>query len=198
MQDHWLQTQKEPDLIAERPWIVLCWGAPAAGKSTLAHALCQSLPFCVPRLSSDAMNRALIGEAFLAELRPAIYEGLLAMGEAILKQGGRLVLDGTFLQPQARQQVAELARRCGACLLSVQVECPLELRARRNSGRPDWEKVPAGWLHQAHSRARLGRRDCHLLLDTSALSTQESVERCLELLRARLRRHYGLVPKSLK
>lgn len=169
--------------------MVLCWGAPAAGKSTVAREFCRRHQ--VPRLSSDAVNQALIGDRFEADLRPAIYEGLLAMAEAILHSGGRLVLDGTFLDPASRQRVADLARAHGAVFLSAQVECSLGERIRRNALRRPSEKVPEEYLTRAHSRAALDTQGT-LRLNTQKLTLNESVDSLEGALVDRLRRTHGL------
>ena len=185
----WIAAYSDETLLREKPWVVLCWGAPAAGKSTVARLFCQR--HGVPRLSSDAVNQALIGDRFQAELRPAIYVGLLAMAEAILATGGRLVLDGTFLYPEARHQVADLAMGYQAVFVSAQIECSLGERLRRNALRPDSERVPEEWLNQAHSRAALGGQGC-LRIRTQRQSSQEAVESLEGHLKDRLRRTAGL------
>ena len=176
--------------LIERPWILLCWGAPAAGKSTIAAGMSQR--FVVPRLSSDALNRAVLGEHFEAGLRPAIYEGMLAMARSILAGGGRVVLDGTFLHRSLRQEVEQFAEEAGAVLISVQVDCDFSLRWQRNSQRPSDQRVPDGWLCQAHSRARLDRREAHLYLDTGGQSLSECQELVERMIWSRLRRRYGM------
>ncbi|MBT9586624.1 ATP-binding protein [bacterium] len=190
----WIAAYSESTLLNEKPWVVLCWGAPAAGKSTVARAFCQR--YQVPRLSSDAVNQALIGDGFQAQLRPAIYQGLLAMAEAILQSGGRLVLDGTFLYPEARQRVAELANQHQAVLVSAQVECSLGERLRRNAARSGPERVPEEWLSRAHSRAALSTQGC-LRLNTQSLSVEESVKSLELTLLERLRRAHGLQRRRL-
>lgn len=185
----WIPVYCDHTLLQDRPWVLLCWGAPAAGKSTVAKTFCQQHQ--VPRLSSDAVNQALIGDRFQAELRPVIYQGLLAMAEAILQGGGRLVLDGTFLDPASRQRVAQLAQKYGAVFLSVQVHCSLGERIRRNARRPSAERVPDAWLSNAHSRAALTS-----LGELTVDSQRHGVDHMLQLterhLIEKLRRAHGL------
>jgi predicted kinase len=185
----YIAAYSESTLLREKAWVVLCWGAPAAGKSTVAAEFCRRHQ--VPRLSSDAVNQALIGDSFQAHLRPAIYQGLLAMAEAILESGGRLVLDGTFLHPEARQKVAELARHHQAVMVSAQIECSLGERLRRNALRSACERVPEEWLSRAHSRAALLTQGC-LRLNTQKLSVDQSIELLEGVLLERLRRSHGL------
>lgn len=192
----WIAAVSETTLLRTKPWLVLCWGAPAAGKSTISRAFCESLETTIPRLSSDAVNHALIGDRFQAALRPAIYDGLLAMAESILRRDGALVLDGTFLNYQTRAEVARLAERCGATFVCVHVACPLRLRLERNARRGDAERVPERWLREAHSKAHYGGKDSHVLVDTSVTGVEEGVETIMKSLLQRLRKKHGLVRKA--
>ncbi len=187
--NEWTSVYSKHTLLTEKPWIILCWGAPAAGKSTVAREFCQRHQ--LPRLSSDAVNQALIGDRFLPELRPAIYQGLFAMAEAILERGGRLVLDGTFLDPGSRAQVKALAEQHGAVFLSLQVQCSLGERIRRNSLRPDSERVPDEWLRNAHCRAALSSQG-ELSVDSQRFSVGATVDHLEEALMQKLRRAHGL------
>lgn len=188
----WIPVYSNRTLLTEKPWVVLCWGAPAAGKSTVAREFCRRHQ--LPRLSSDAVNQALIGDRFQAELRPAIYHGLLAMAESILEGGGRLVLDGTFLDPVARSQVKALAERYGAVFLSLQIVCSLGERLRRNGLRPDSERVPEDWLRQAHCRAALGSQG-ELTSDSQQQTVEAAVDSLEQALMLKLRRAHGLQRK---
>ncbi len=187
--NEWISVYSNHTLLTQKPWIVLCWGAPAAGKSTVAREFCQRHQ--VPRLSSDAVNQALIGDRFLPELRPAIYQGLFAMAEAILERGGRLALDGTFLNHASRTQVKSLAEKHGAVYLSLQVQCSLGERMRRNALRPDSERVPEEWLRNAHCRAALSSQG-ELAVDSQRLSPAATVDQLEEALMQKLRRAHGL------
>lgn len=193
---NWTAALSDTTLLRETAWIVLCWGAPAAGKSTISRALCDTLATTVPRLSSDGINQALIGSHFDPGLRPVIYDGLLGMAESILRTNRGLVLDGTFLNHQTRRQVAELAECCGAVYLAVQVECPLHLRISRNQVRPPSERVPDKWLRDAHARAHHSGSDSHVRIDTSQIPPELSVQKITRQLLARIKRRHGLVRKG--
>lgn len=185
----WIASYDPHTLFTEKAWLVLCWGAPAAGKSTIAREFCAR--HGLPRLSSDAVNQALIGDRFIAELRPAIYQGLLAMSEAILEKGGRLVLDGTFLDPAARAQVHQLCQRHGAVFVSLQVQCSLNERLRRNSLRSEAERVPQDWLMNAHCRAALGSQG-ELAVDTQRCQPEQCLQVLEAALESKLKRAHGL------
>ncbi|MFN8614284.1 MAG: ATP-binding protein [Vulcanimicrobiota bacterium] len=187
--NEWISSYDPHTLITQKPWLVLCWGAPAAGKSTVARLFCAR--HGVPRLSSDAVNQALIGDRFMAELRPAIYEGLLAMGQAILARGGRLVMDGTFLEAASRARVKQLCQDQGAVFVSLQVQCSLGERLRRNALRPDCERVPEDWLMNAHCRAALGAQG-ELAVDSQRSLPEQCVQVLESNLESRLKRAHGL------
>lgn len=173
-------------------FIVMLWGAPAAGKTTVARSLLRELRrrrgLTLPHLSTDQLNRAILGEDFLGDVRGALYDGLIAMAGNILGSGGGVLLDGTFLYPEMRERIRNLARERRAVLVSVQVACSLPTRRQRNARRPDAERVPEAWLERAHYRAMAGRFHSDMVVDTEALSTEEAVEKILELMSWRLER----------
>lgn len=127
----------------------------------------------------------------MAELRPAIYQGLLAMTEAILEKGGRLVLDGTFLDPGARDQVQQLCQRHGAVFVALQVQCSLSERLRRNALRSPAERVPEDWLMNAHCRAALGSQG-ELAVDTQLYRPEQCLQILESTLESKLKRAHGL------
>jgi predicted kinase len=194
--EHWTAALSDSTLLREKSWIVLCWGAPAAGKSTVSRAFAASLDFPVPRLSTDGINAALIGSHFDQTLRPVIYSGLLTMAEGILHNSRGVLLDGTFVRYESRQEVALVARRCGAVFVSVHVDCPLALRLTRNRLRAGAERVPDRWLRDAHARAHHGGSDQDLRIDTSQVSLEKSVALIRRQLLGALKRRHGLVRKK--
>lgn len=173
-------------------FVVMLWGAPAAGKTTVARALLEELRvrrgLVLPHLSTDLLSRAILGDQFVSDVRRALYEGLITIADQILMAGGGVLLDGTFLNPDLRAQVREMARSRRAVLISVQVACSLATRRGRNNARPDAERVPDAWLVRAHYSALAGKTHGDLTLDTELWSTAACVERILELMHWRLER----------
>ena len=92
-----------------KPIVVMLWGAPASGKTTIASGLKPrleqeyGLPVC--HLSPDALNQAIVGDRFLASIREALYRGAMAMLEAMLNSQHLVLLDGTFLSRDLRGRV---------------------------------------------------------------------------------------------
>ncbi len=165
------------------PWVVLFWGAPAAGKSTLANRLVE---YCAERgqllghLGTDRLNATTFGGQFDGRLRDGLYEGMFTMAAGFLSAGRSLVIEGTFLRQEQRQRLERLCEERGARLLSVCVECPLPARLLRNRHRSVTERVPEKWLRRAHGLAAQAPSD--LRVDTYRLAAESAFERVLELL----------------
>lgn len=173
-------------------FVIMLWGAPAAGKTTVARALLERLRtqrgLILPHLSTDQLSRAILGDEFVSEVRRALYEGLITIADQILQAGGGVLLDGTFLTPALREQVRKIARERRAVFLSVQIACPLSQRKLRNAARGPAERVPEAWLERAHYSALAGKSHGDLVLDTERLAPEEAVEQILDLMEWRLER----------
>lgn len=153
-----------------QPWILLLWGAPAAGKSTLCEHLKTEYQHRLGKrlchLGTDRLNQAVLDDHFEAGLRHALYEQLIALSGRLLADGRPLLLEGTFLDDAWRQRLAEVARHQGARLLSVQLECRLSVRAARNQRRPEHLLVPDKFLRQSHHRAKSQLTEGDFVFDT--------------------------------
>ena len=114
-----------------------------SGKSTLAAALAEQ--FGADLLATDAIRREMFevsggptqyntGHYGLYQ-RLAVYQRLLAAADQRLRRGIPVVLDGTFINRQLRQQAAELAQHLGARLLAVHCHCPPGVALRRIAER---------------------------------------------------------------
>lgn len=153
-----------------KPWIILLWGAPAAGKSTLAR--CLSAEFqrrtdnVLPHLGTDKLNSSIMGDNYEGTIRPQLYDCLLHLTEGLLGAGLPVMLEGTFLRPELRRKVAAIAEKLEARLMSVQVECRLALRETRNDRRTLGAYVPESYLRQAHHLAKEQIRQADFVFDT--------------------------------
>jgi predicted kinase len=173
-------------------FVIMLWGAPAAGKTTVARALLEELRskrgLILPHLSTDQLSRAIVGEEFVSEVRRALYEGLITIADQILLAGGGVLLDGTFLTPALRENVRRMARERRAVFISVQVACSLNVRKLRNAARAAAERVPDAWLERAHYSALAGKTHGDLVVDTERLPAKEAVEQILDLMEWRIQR----------
>lgn len=179
----------------------MLWGAPASGKTTLAARLKPLLEARLQRtvchLSPDSLNRVILGDRFLGQIRPALYEGVLAMLEGMLSSETLLLLDGTFLSPELRSRVADVVARCQGLLLSVQVCCCFASRLGRNRFRGHHSKVPERWMRRAHYQALNARPAAQLVLDTDVTEVEEAVDRIGRVLERHLHRVNGQYHGSL-
>lgn len=156
-----------------KAWILLLWGAPAAGKSTLArhivtkfreqhgHELCH--------LGTDRLNQSLIGPEFDRDIRDSLYGGILEMTAGLSSRGRSILVEGTFLRRDRRQALRTMAEQNGAAFLSVMTECRLSLRLARNSHRDSSELVPPRFLEQSHQLALNARPEADFVFDTELM-----------------------------
>jgi aminoglycoside phosphotransferase family enzyme/predicted kinase len=126
-----------------RPQLVVMVGACGSGKSAVATALAQTLGLEI--LRSDALRHALVGrrdpEAPFQQgiYSPArtqqTYEELFRRASVLLHEAVSVVLDGSFLDPQHRQQARALAHECGAAIHILWCRCPREVALARIADR---------------------------------------------------------------
>ena len=179
-----------------KPIVVMLWGAPASGKTTIASGLKPrleqeyGLPVC--HLSPDALNQAIVGDRFLASIREALYRGAMAMLEAMLNSQHLVLLDGTFLSRDLRGRVAKLAQTRGAALISVHITCTYPSRAARNAARPDSSRVRPEWMRKAHYQALAARAEADLIIDSDRCDADQAVESVLTYLVHRLELSEGV------
>lgn len=150
--------------------IVLLFGPPAAGKSSLARevvARYRALGGTPPLiyLGTDPLREMIAGRSFVASIRPSVYEGLRVMAERAARDAHHVLLDGNYLEPGRIRPIQAVARRLGARLLKVLVTCSLDLGLRRNAGRLGSERVPEEYLRAVYARVKAGRRQADLVLD---------------------------------
>lgn len=154
----------------------MVWGAPAAGKTAVARevvARCRARGRLIVHLSSDAVRQAVSGGAYIPQVRPVVYDGLVAMAETALRGGVLVVLDANYLDDERRAQVRALATRLGAPMRSVLVRCALEARLARNRARGAADRVPQARIEAAHASSEAARGEADVVLDTDAVTPEE-------------------------
>ncbi len=124
--------------------LVLVGGLPGTGKSTLAAALGHVLPAQV--LSTDRVRRemglALGEDRYRPDAKNAVYDALLSRGQACLRMGTSVVLDGSWIDASTRERAAGLARLSGSDLQEIRCRCEPGIareRIERRSRRGDSE-----------------------------------------------------------
>ncbi|WP_425053610.1 AAA family ATPase [Psychromarinibacter sp. S121] len=151
-------------LDPQPPRLVAVGGFSGSGKSVLAGALAPGLgaaPGAV-LLSTDEARKIASGVAQGAHLpeagysqgaRGAVYDGLFARAEAILKAGHSVILDGTFLDPAQRAAAMDLAAGLGVPGHGLWLDAPVaELEARIAQRTGDWSDADVSVLARQMER----------------------------------------------
>jgi predicted kinase len=164
--------------------LVQLWGAQAAGKTAVAKAVVagfhQRTGLLLPHLSTDDIGRAILGPVHVGRTRALLYDAMLLMAERFVQMQWSAMLDATFLEPQRRAQVRDLASRLGTPLRSVLVHCSLASRLERNRLRPGVECVPDDVVIGAHERAEAARQDADQIVDTDRMQPDEAARIILD------------------
>ncbi len=117
------------------PLLVVICGLAGSGKSTLARAVADELGASV--LSTDTIRKEMSpsGDRYSLAARDAVYQELLERASDLLSDGLSVVLDGTFLRRNWREQALTLGRRYGAQARLFRCECPPEIARERIAAR---------------------------------------------------------------
>lgn len=112
---YWLLTLGELAKPVSKPCLILATGLPGTGKSTLARQLADQANGTVIRTDvvrkQFAADSAAPDSLYSEEWNCRTYDRCQELAEALLFQGKRVVVDGTFRENHRRLQFLELARR---------------------------------------------------------------------------------------
>jgi len=169
------------------PAVILLWGAPAAGKTSVARCLVEGYRartgHLLPRLGTDDIRRAIIGAEFIAEVRNSVYDGIVSICEKIAEAGLDCLVDGNYLDGWRRRQIVDVCFRTSSRLISAHVRCDLDERLRRNALRPASEQVPEPWVRQAHELAERNVGDASIVVDGVRETPESAATRLLDALK---------------
>ena len=126
--------------------LIAVGGPSGSGKSTLAHLVAPAIgaPPGAVILRTDEIRKRLWGAghdqtlpapAYAPAMTARTYDALIAEGLAILKAGGSVMLDATFLDDHQRQRAGHLARAAGVPLEGVWLQGDRDLLASRIRAR---------------------------------------------------------------
>lgn len=118
-QAHWLLALATLEPPARKPALVLIGGLPGSGKSTLARSVAARCEFEVIR--TDEERRSLIEREpavftagrYTPKAIERVYQACREQAERKLRQGGRVIVDATFLKEHRRQEFLDLAVSLG-------------------------------------------------------------------------------------
>jgi predicted kinase len=123
---------------SQGPQLIVVAGPPASGKTTIARQLARAL--CLPPLCKDALKESLYDHlgsgdrAWSRQLGYAVICTLYALARDILDAGTSLILESTFTDPRAPNELGELIAATGARLTVVYCCAdPAVLSARFNA-----------------------------------------------------------------
>lgn len=123
--------------------LILLTGIPCSGKTTLTKSLTN---FTI--VSTDSLRekfaREIPGnegkyasqmEAYLFQNESHVWASAFKTTKEELNQGNSVVFDATLLNPKQRSRVISLAKYNNIEIISIVIDCPLELALQRNKIR---------------------------------------------------------------
>lgn len=113
--------------------LVMMVGPSGAGKTTFAKKHFKETQV----VSSDQCRAMVADDPADQSATPEAFEVLNSIVSARLKRGNLTVADATSLQPQARKNLLELARRHNVPAVAVVLNVPEQLCQERNAARED-------------------------------------------------------------
>jgi aminoglycoside phosphotransferase family enzyme/predicted kinase len=187
---HWLLALGELEKPGRRPCLVLVAGLPGSGKSTLARGLQERAGFTVIRsdlVRKELAARSSAGDLYTPAWSDRTYAECLRRAEAVLSEGGRVVVDANFREDRRRGEFLQAAVRWGVpgLLLWCRVE-PEVARVRLQDRQGDasdasWAtylQLSAAW-EEAGALTRRSLRP----IPSDGLP-EETLARAVEMLRA--------------
>jgi aminoglycoside phosphotransferase family enzyme/predicted kinase len=193
----WLFALSELAEPVDKPCLVLVGGLPGSGKSTLARRLADLAGFTVIR--SDEVRKELRTESgpegssthagsdiYTEEWNDRTYHECLRRAEAILFEGGRVLIDASFQNESRRRLFVDAGRRWGVntCLILCEAnsDTTLQRLAQRHGDASDadwsiYKGMAQQWEPMTSDTRALSRH-----LDTSG-TPESAAQGALEILR---------------
>jgi len=113
--------------------VIFC-GIPGSGKTTIAHLVAGGLSQSV-HIQTDNIRFMISAPAYTREESKFVYGAMFLVGREALKRGYDVILDGTFLKDDYRQEALEKLQRYYSSAAVVCVVCDLETARERNASR---------------------------------------------------------------
>jgi aminoglycoside phosphotransferase family enzyme/predicted kinase len=164
------------------PRLVAIGGHSGVGKSTVAARLAPllgALPGAV-LLRSDVIRKILhhhdpeerlSAEAYTADATRTVYRALSVRAADVLRFGGCVVVDATFLSPETRKAIAAVARQAGATFIGIWLDAPENLLVNRLHTRPPDASDATADVLAEQMRQRVGDPSWHRLDASGTVDT---------------------------
>lgn len=180
--------------------LIIVGGLSGSGKSTLARELAVRLGKEV--LSTDTIRQELLGPSessagygeghYQPQQRAEVYEQLANRAAAELARGMSVIVDGTFLRREQREQMFDLAREQGAAAQFVECQCDREtalarITKRAAEGTSDSEARVDIYEQQTRDYEPPSDEETHVCID-STLPLDKQVTAVLDALRRHMPR----------
>lgn len=144
--------------------IVLLFGPPASGKTTIAKKLAEKLGGAY-LLSSDRFRRR-------------VYSRLMEEVKKRKSKQRYLIVDGTFYKKRWREELRAAAG--GEDVLEVFINCPLETCLKRNKERSN--PIPQEAVHILWRTFELPENP-DLEINTDGIAPEEAAQRILDIIK---------------
>ncbi len=163
------------------PRLVLVFGLPGTGKSTLAAELAQRL--AIVHLNSDIIRENLGKRGQYREGdKQLIYDDLLRLATRELEAGNHVVVDGTFYKKSLRTPFIQLANSRGAALKWIQVCASDEVVKERVSKKRRYSEADYAVYLKIASEFETTEDSC-LLVYSDRENLEEMVDKSLDYIK---------------
>ncbi len=146
--------------------IVVCYGLPGTGKTTIGRRLAEELN--CPSLGTDTVRRRVLpNPTYTFEERQLIYRTLFYIIELLHQHGIHVVVDGTFTRNELRSEIVATAKRIGTPVIFVECRCDRDTAIRRIQTRQDTESDAKAETYDRLFERWEENESPHLLVDTT-------------------------------
>jgi len=114
--------------------LVIFCGIPGSGKTTIAKLVADSYKDSI-LIETDSVRKMLAHASFSPDESRLVYHACFAIAREALKSGYFVLLDGTFLREDYREEALRVLKKYYERADTVWVRCGLETALERNSAR---------------------------------------------------------------
>jgi predicted kinase len=161
---------KLPEAEAQ-PAAIIISGLPGTGKSYFCRRLAERLPYVI--LESDALRKKLFPNPTYSAAESAyLFRAIHCLMENFLQKGIPIILDATNLNRKHQERLYNIAERCYARVIIVQMKAPPEVVQKRldqrAAGKNNGDNSSADWSVYKKMKPTVDKIDRrHFIVDTS-------------------------------